>query len=310
MIRRLLATALLACALAGLSRTAVAEAPDQVSALCDGAAAGCSLRFDTRIMEGVAYPVVVTGNAGARVTVVVYQATLDGDTVTKLTAISTGGEVTVPNSGTATVNVAVPPIDDDLTGGWALVSLAGVEGTDTSETIGGFVPFGSRIPVLLGDGYGDRKPAGAVLDLQLVGTIPGSLFAVDYADDDGTWHDATAADPTTANTAAKSPADVATVAYEMPRGLDAKPYTFRLRNLTSGTADVTWAATPDATGDEEPRATLGTPPPVGEEVAEARNADQRPTALVKGVSAGVAGLALASVLVAVPLTSRRGRLDD
>lgn len=301
--------ALLALLLACLASPAQAAGPAQVTALCEGAPNGCALTFDRWLRDGASFPVSVRGNAGARVKVVVYQATLREGRVQKLTAISTGGEVTVPNSGVTTAQVAIPAIEDALTGGWALVSLDGIVGTDTSETIGGFVPFGSRTPILLGDGYADLKPAGAELELSLTGTIPGSLFAVDYQDDDGSWKDATG-DPKTANTPAATPADVAVVRYEMPRGLSAKPHQFRLRNVTSGDASITWSATPDADGTQKDKDEVATPPVVGEQVAEATAGDQRPTGMIRALSLSIGALGVVAALVGVPLLNRRDDTHD
>lgn len=118
---------------------------------------------------------------------------------------------------------------------------------------------------MLGDGYGDVKPAGAVLDLHLVGTVPGSQFAVDYADDKGIWHDATVEGPE-GNQPARRPDEVAIVRYQMPRGLTAAPHAFRLRNVTAGSADTAWTATPGTTGTEKARAPWPAPSPVGERV--------------------------------------------
>lgn len=306
-MRRLIAGALAAGLLWAAPGAALADGTDQVTSLCKDAPRGCSLSFDPWVREGVSYPVVVKGKPGARVTVVIYQARLVGDRVRKLTVISTGGEVTIPTSGVAAAQVTIPPLPDDLSGGWALVSLGGLQGTDTSQTIGGFVPLGSRIPVLLGDGYGTLKPAGAVLDLQLAGTIAGSRFAVDYQDEAGSWHDVTA-DTSAASVTSARPGDVATVRYLMPRGLAPRAYPFRLRNLTSGTAEVTWTATPDTAGVEAAVAAWGAPPAVGAQVSESSNAATRPSSMVKAVAAGVGGLALLIVLVAIPLAARRGRL--
>lgn len=306
MKRRLAAAALTAALCWGALLPAQAGPTTQTSALCDGAPHGCSLSFDKWIREGVAYPVVVKGRPGARVKVVAYQASVDGGRVTKLTAISTGGDVTVPTSGVATAQVTIPPLHDGLTGGWALISLGGLTGSDTSEAIGGFVPLGSRTPVLLGDGFGSRKPAGEVLDLRLAGTIAGNQFAVDYRDDAGAWHDVTAT--AAANQTAVRPGDVATVRYEMPRGLAPHPYDFRLRNLNSGTAEVTWRATPDTNGVPEKPTVWGPAPKVGAQAAGAGDTTSRPSTVIEAAAAGVGGLALLIVLIGVPLATRRGRV--
>ncbi|MFT3887450.1 MAG: hypothetical protein QM713_04710 [Arachnia sp.] len=306
-MRRLLPAALAALLLAATPLAARADTPPQVTALCADAPAGCSLRFDPWMREGATYPVVVTGAPGARVEVVVSLATMADGVVTALTPLTKGGEVLVPASGVTRIDLTIPPAPDGLAGGWALVSLGGAEVGDLSEAIGGFVPFGSRTPTLLGDGYGDLKPAGAALDLHLVGTVPGSQFAVDYADDDGRWHDATL-DGREGNQPARRPDGVAIVSYQMPRGLTAAPHAFRLRNVTAGTAVATWLATPGTTGTAAPRAAWPAPPPVGERVAGAAVLIAHPTATVTAAAGGIAAAALATVAVGFGIGARRRRL--
>lgn len=304
-MRRALAFAF-AAALAALPLTARADPPAQVTALCHDAPNGCSLRYDHWMRDGATYPVVVTGNPGVRVQVVVYLATMKDGALAGLTPLTTGGEVLTSARGIGTVSLAIPPVTDGAAGGWALVSLGGVTGTDVSETIGGFVPFGTRNPTVLGDGYGEVKPAGAVLDLHLVGTVPGSQFAVDYADDKGVWHDATVEGPE-GNQPARRPYEVAIVRYQMPRGLTAAPHAFRLRNVTAGSADTAWTAAPGTTGTEKARAPWPAPSPVGERVEGAATGAVHPTRAVQGVAAGVTVAAAASMLTVAGIGARRRR---
>jgi hypothetical protein len=283
-----------------------ADAPAQVASLCADAPSGCSLRHDAWMREGSTYPVVVTGRAGVRVQVVVYAATVDDGRVTALTPVSTGGEVLVESNGVATATVTIPARTEGSAGGWALVSLGGLEGTDTSETIGAWVPFGARNPTVLGDGYGEVKPAGAVLDLHLVGTVPGSQFAVDYADEKGDWREATI-DGDAANEPATRPDDVAIVRYQMPRGLAATPHAFRLRNVTAGSAGATWEATPGTKGVAEERTAWAAPGPVGERVDGAVAVAVHPTGAVRAAAAGVGAAALGATLVGAIAARRRPR---
>jgi hypothetical protein len=256
--------------------------------------------------EGSTYPVVVTGRPGVRVQVVVYAATVDDGRVAALTPVSTGGEVLVGSSGVATATVTIPARPEGSVGGWALVSLGGLEGTDTSETIGAWVPFGTRNPTVLGDGYGAVKPAGAVLDLHLMGTVPGSQFAVDYADDEGDWHEA-AVDGDAANEPARRPDEVAIVRYQMPRGLAATPHAFRLRNVTAGAAVATWEAAPGTKGVAEERTPWAAPGPVGERVDGAVALGAHPTGAVKATAAGVGAAALGATVVGAVVSRRRPR---
>lgn len=307
-MRKLLTAAMLAgLLLCAAPLTAHADAPPQVAALCSDAPNGCSLRHDAWMRDGATYSVVVTGNPGVRVEVVVYLATVENGTVTGLSPLITGNEVLTDSSGVARATVTIPPITDGRPGGWALVSLGGVTAGDLAAAIGGFVAFGSRNPTSLGDGYGDVKPAGAILDLHLVGTIPGSQFAVDYADDEGVWREATV-DGDAANQPTKRPDEVAIVRYQMPRGLTAAPHAFRLRNVTAGSSDTTWLATPGTKGTESARAEWPVPSPPGERVADAAQLVGRPTVAVKAVAGGIGGAALLVVLVATQASARKRRL--
>lgn len=307
-MRKLLSLLTVAVMLLGPApAVATAAPPQQVSALCDGAPDGCGIRVDTWMREGATYPVTVQGRPGARVRVVIYAASLDDGRVTALTPVASGDEVFVGSSGTVSTRVAIPPVTDDLSGGWALVSLEGVTLAGLADTVGGWVPFGSRIPTLLGDGYAEDKPVGRPLELSLVGTIPGSKFAVDYADASGIWRDATA--PDAANEPAARPDEVATVSYVVPRGLSPQAYTFRLRNLTSGTSEATWSVVPSATGVERERTSWTEPAPPGLQVDGVVAVTPHPDALVKAVAAGVGGAALLIVGVGLPLARRRGGLD-
>jgi hypothetical protein len=300
-MRRALA-GLAAALLLGAPLTARADAPAQVASLCADAPSGCSLRHDAWMREGSTYPVVVTGRPGVRVQVVVYAATVDDGRVAALTPVSTGGEVLVGSSGVATATVTIPARPEGSVGGWALVSLGGLEGTDTSETIGAWVPFGTRNPTVLGDGYGAVKPAGAVLDLHLMGTVPGSQFA----DDEGDWHEA-AVDGDAANEPARRPDEVAIVRYQMPRGLAATPHAFRLRNVTAGAAVATWEAAPGTKGVAEERTPWAAPGPVGERVDGAVALGAHPTGAVKATAAGVGAAALGATVVGAVVSRRRPR---
>lgn len=123
-MRKLLTAAMLAgLLLCAAPLTAHADAPPQVAALCSDAPNGCSLRHDAWMRDGATYSVVVTGNPGVRVEVVVYLATVENGTVTGLSPLITGNEVLTDSSGVARATVTIPPITDGRPGGWALVSL-------------------------------------------------------------------------------------------------------------------------------------------------------------------------------------------
>lgn len=301
---RRLAAATIALILASTAGTAAAAPPSQVAALCSGAKSGCSLTFDPWMREAATYPVALRGTPGARVQVVVYAATMVDGQPTRLTPVSAPRETFVSGPGVENATVVIPALPDAVPGGWGLVSLAGVTPSNLAEAIGGWVPLGSRTPTLLGDGYGELKPAGQTLELHLVGTIPGSVFAVDYADASGTWHDVTAADA--GNVPAARPDQEAVVRYTMPRGLAPTPHEFRLRNVTAGVPVATWKATPDLKGQAKPREQWQRPAAIGELVEGANQPAAHPTWTVKAVAAGVGGASIVAVLIGYPIARRRG----
>ncbi len=181
---------------------------------------------------------------------------------------------------------------------------------DTLQTVGQFVPFGARVPHVLGDGYGEEKPAGATLDLKFTGVIPGSRFAVDYEDDDRVWQEATATDQSTTGeatptTTATRPDDIFTVAYTIPRGLTSTPHKFRLRNVSDSAISPLWLATPGVDGiPQEPSAPFE-PPPVGADLSGANLIATHPQRVVVLAAGGVAGVALILTVVGATVGLRR-----
>ncbi|RMB58344.1 hypothetical protein [Tessaracoccus antarcticus] len=316
MIRRTttLALATLLLAAPWAVSPAAAAPPAQAATLCAGSPRGCALETNDWLREGATFPVTVIGNANARIQVVVYLAVATDGVLTELRPISSEADVITNTSGVAHTDVAIPTLGaGGDSSGWALVSVGGMQDTtETLQTVGQFVPFGARVPLILGDGYGDEKPAGSVLDLQFTGTIPGTRFAVDYADADGIWHDTTAtADAAPANTtaAATRPDAITTLRYVVPRGLTSTPHKFRLRNVSDSAISPLWLATPTVDGTPREPAAAFQPPPVGADLTGANLVATHPEKSVVLAAGGVAGLALVvTVAGAVTGLRRRGGL--
>ncbi len=330
MIRRTTVLAFAALLFAGpwTVLPAAAEPPAQAATLCAGSPRGCALETNDWLREGATFPVTVIGNANARVEVVVYQAVLVDGALTELRPISTPAEVITNSAGVAHTEVAIPTLS--TTGdasGWALVSVGGLQdGNDTLQTVGQFVPFGTRVPRILGDGHGEEKPAGATLGLQFTGAIPGTRFAVDYEDNDGVWQEATATgssakpdvtdtpdapeSPESANTSGTSaagprPDDVTILNYTVPRGLTSTPHKFRLRNVSDSAISPLWLATPTVDGaPQEPQAVFQ-PPPVGEDLSGANLVATHPQRTVVLAAGGVAVTSVVFTLVGASIGLRR-----
>lgn len=244
-----------------------ADTPPQALALCQGSPPrGCSITLADTTREGATFPVTVVGNPQTRVTVMAYQAIVEDGSLTQLIPLGRGTEVITGTSGAVTTDLEIPVAADQPSSGWLLVSLNGVQGTDIAHTVGSFVPFGSRQPMLLGDGYSQRKPVGQTLTLALVGAIPGTRFAVEYADDQGRWHDITVP----GGAVAADPSQTSTVNYQLPRGLTGTAKPMRLRNLSDTSLSSQFEAIPDAVGTPEASEPIWNPPPVGQSVDTAQ----------------------------------------
>ncbi len=321
MIRLTIALALAALLLAGpwAVKPAAAEPPEQAATLCAGSPRGCALETNDWLREGATFPVTVIGNANARVQVVVYQVVLADGVLTELRPISTEAEVITNSAGVAHTEVAIPTLSaTDDASGWALVSVGGLQDrTDTLETVGQFVPLGTRVPRILGDGYGEEKPAGATLELQYTGAIPGSRFAVDYEDADGVWQETTATgiavtrdtdvsiDTPGAESIAPQPDDVNTISYTVPRGLTSEPHRFRLRNTSDSALSSPWFATPTVDGAPQEALAAFEPPPVGGELSGTDLVATHPERAAVLTAGGVAVAAFVLTLAGTGVGLRR-----
>jgi len=187
----------------------------------------------------------------------VYEAAVANGQLTALEPVSRNAEVFTNAAGVAHANVTIPARTTGSSVGWALLSVGGLTGTDVSTTVGQFMPYGARVPTLLGDGFAAAgKPVGQTVEMQLVGAVPGTGFAVDYADEAGNWKEITADGGTTAT----SPDQISTVHYTVPRGLLIKAYKFRLRNISDSATSPLWLAKRNAESSLLPRAAR---PPCG-----------------------------------------------
>lgn len=279
----------------GMPGASHAEPTDPVKHLCDRAPNGCQVTGPAEIREGTVLRVSVAGAPNVVSQAMVYRVDLDDQNNVKgLDPISVRGTFRLSASGFTSVDLAVPPMARG-TAGWAFVSLVGQQGSDVSETVGQFIPLGSRRPMLLGDGFAEEKPVGRSLELHMVGAIPGSRFAVEYLNDHGTWQDVTDDTPGAVHVA-RQLQQVSHVRYQVPRGLRANTrYVFRLRNLSDAALSEPWSVIPTAHGVPQARRPQFVPPEVGTGLAGANTGQSHPGGLVQAgawVLAGAAGLAV------------------
>lgn len=297
----------LGIALAALVTSAVparADTPVQADRLCSGSPErGCSITVADTTREGATYPVTVTGNPEARVRVLAYQAVVEDGELTALEPLGDGVEVITGREGVVTVDLPIPATATAPSSGWALVSVGGLEGTDTSMTVGSFVPFGARVPSVLGDGYDTDKPVGEELELEVVGAVPGTRFRVELSDGNGSWEDVTLEGGTTA----EDPSEVSTIRYALPRGLTNSARQLRLVNVSDTAVSPVWEAVPATDGTPATIEEPFSPPPVGDALDGTKPLAAHPTSAVRWTAAGigVAGLLAAIGLLAAPLLRRR-----
>lgn len=286
--------------------SAYADAPAQAVSLCSDAPNGCAIQVADVTREGATFPVTVQGRPQTRVRIVAYQAIADGAELQELKPLGAGVELLTSSSGVAKTELTIPAVVEDRSSGWVLISVDGVEGTDVSLTVGAFAPFGARIPTVLGDGYSEEKPVGETLELQIVGAIAGTRYAVELQSDDGSW-----ADLTQGTGYVQSPPDeVATIRYMLPRGLSDTSKKLRLRNLTDSATDAVWHATPSSDGKPADRERRFTPPPVGDALDGTALLASHPTETVRFVATGIAAGSVgfvAMALTAEGLLRRRRR---
>lgn len=290
---------------AGVAVPASAEGPPaQAEALCIGAPRGCDLSTGEVIREGTTFPVTITGNAHVRLQVVIYLAEADGADLVGLRPISDPVEAFTDANGRARVQVSVPALDAGPSAGWALLSVGGVSGTDVSTTVGRFVPFGARVPTILGDGNAvSAKPVGTPLELRFTGAVPGTRFAIDYQDDHQVWHEITSGEQQIAD----RPEEISVAGYTVPRGLSPTPKKFRLRNVSDSAVSSLWLGTPAVDGVPAELTERLVPPPVGTALAGTSPQNAHPSGVVRLIGAGIAVACLVGAVAAVTRRAVRGR---
>lgn len=233
--------------------------------LCDAAPVACSVQVPSTWRAGSTQQIVVTGNAGVKVTV---------RGVRVLPAASGGGyrfedevkdvTLTTDADGFARADVSVAANTD---GGDVLFVIADAAPANLEEVLGGWATVLGRTPQVQGDGYGTTKPVGTDLQLDLVAASPGARYEVEMKVA-GAW-------TSVAVGSASSCDDDGTcrVRYEVPRGLAAKKHEFRLVHVESGAPVADWTAVPDADGQKRATKSFARPEGVGGAVTGSLAAD-------------------------------------
>ncbi|MSS46080.1 hypothetical protein FYJ43_08535 [Cutibacterium sp. WCA-380-WT-3A] len=282
---------------------AYAEQSAQTTSLCSGAKV-CSLTTDRWLREGTTPRVVVRGNPNIRGTVRIFRAATSDNKLIRLEPIGKATNFYTDAHGAAQVYVPLPSSAKIGEGGWALVSVSDIQGLDTTRMPGQFVPFGSLVPHLLGDGYSERKPAGETLDMQAIGAVPGETYRVQVKQGD-TWHDATAIGE--APEAAANPSQISHIRWTVPRGLTGTEHDVRLQSLTDPQRTASWTLVPTVDGVKAARSPLFTPPPVGTNLGvPTTDRGDHPEGVVKAATGTLFGVGVISALV-LTATSRPKR---
>ena len=235
-----------------LSPAPAAAAPSaQTQMLCTQTEVPCSIQLSPHQREGAAGQVLVTGRPRLTITLQVFRVSVVDGRPSGITAMNKPFQARTNDKGYGDAVVPFPAMPPDQDGGWVLVAPADTVWTTPAQVLGAIAHYGARRPTLLGDGYGSHKPVGAPLDLQVVNTIGGTRFAVEFLQDDGTWHNVTAGGaigPVPGGDA------VTSISYTVPQGLLPKAYAFRLVNLSDSSAEPqTWAVTPATAPPTQPR---------------------------------------------------------
>lgn len=296
---------LAAATLAVAAAPAWADGGPGTAALCADPVVGCSVTTSAaHVRDATVVDVSITGAPDVTAEVQLYRAVLDGDRLQALEPVGPAVAFSTGGTGTARVRVPVSAVAGGREGGWLFVSLAGQSGPDVAGSIGQFVPFGARLPHLLGDGYTEEKPVGAPLELHVDGAAPSSDYRVEHLDG-GRWVDVT--DPADdAVHVARDPSAVSVVTYRVPRGLRGDvDHEFRLVNVTDHAVGASWTVRPTTTGTPAARIRQFVPPEVGTDLQGASRRARHPQGLVQVASLSVAAVAtLAAVGVTGKVRSR------
>ncbi|CEH05708.1 hypothetical protein LJ112_10455 [Propionibacterium freudenreichii] len=293
----------MALALTGPGVAVADEAND--AALCAQADHPCSIRVAPVLREAASYPVTVAGATNTSTTVQTYRVLLDGDRISALEPYGDAVPVKLNAAGIAQASVVMPKLSTNEAGGYVLVGLAGARGVDVSSMVGSFAVLGASRPTLLGDGYGDQKPVGQVLDLQYYGALSSARYTVDMQDDSDGWSEVSA--PEQPGDVAASPDAVGHLRYALPRGLPSRQYSFRLRNTALGEVVANWHATPSLSPVMQPRSVMWTPPPVGNKIGNSATRHAHRTAPTKLAATGIIGICAAVSVIPGMRAARRRR---
>lgn len=244
---------------------AQADVSQMTSDLCSSYKIPCGIQFRNPAREGGTAIISVTGLPGLHVQVQLFRLEIVGQTVTGMTALNDPVGVAIDSSGYGATGIPILPFSaGNGGGGWVLATLADTTWSNPDQIVGDIKPLLAREATILGDGFGDQKPVGQPIDLMLTNYLSGSIYTVDYFGDDSNWHNITR----TTSVDNSAGQDVMTLTYQIPSGLYAVPYRFRLHNVTDPRfLDQEWTAIPSKTALELARIPVFQPPELGEAVA-------------------------------------------
>lgn len=245
--------------------TATARPSADTRDLCDGAPVACSIQAPSTWRAGATQQVAVTGNPGVRLVV---------HGVRVRPGVRGAGHRFVPEvkAFTVTTNAdgyghADVAVGTGADGGDLLFVPTDATAADLTEVLGAWTTVLGRTPVMTGDGFGDHKPVGTALHLDLVAAAPGARYGVEMKSS-GAWSSVAlgAGEPCPDDGQCR-------LRYEIPRGLAAKKHEFRLVHLDSGSPVGAWTAVPDRDGTQRAPTLLERPDDVGEAVDGSLAAD-------------------------------------
>jgi hypothetical protein len=225
----------------------------QTTRLCTGSPVPCSIQVDPVWPEDSTGEVAVTGRPGMEVGVRAYRVTVDDERVVTLQQFGPRARVRIDDNGFGSTDLRLPAVAAGASGGPVLVALDDSKPGDPSRILGTWSVLASRYPLVLGDGFGDAKPVGVTLDLELTAAPAGATYDVRLGSQ-GQWESIRAGK----QEACADPAGTCVVSYVIPRGLDATAHQVRLVDEASGIPVAEWRVLPSATGRPLERSTTAT----------------------------------------------------
>lgn len=272
----------------GLTGVAPAWADEsvQVQRLCTDAPVPCSIQADPLQREGASSTVAVTGRAHMVVSLQIFRLTVNDGQATDILPLGDSIEVNTDGRGVGSASLAIPPLEPDQDGGWILIAPDDVSWDDPDQILGVVGSLAARRPTILGDGYGDEKPVGQSLDLQITNAIAATSFAVEYLADDGSWQYVSSAASTV-----QQADGITSVSYAVPQGLEQRPYLFRLTNLTDPSAESQqWQVTPAVDPPAQDRAAMLAIPDLGSDISGAAVVGDHPQAEIRSLLIGATAI--------------------